>query len=166
MTQVRHPDTVKYPIVHCKYCGRGEQAYFNEPTRDRMVSNQTCFTCMYWEERAERLAFNASRQWPDMVAVTSEKGPMVYAIAGELPRFSGLGRGYGGSEFIIEFDDGRRMASSNMWSGQEVPKLWQNDPRFKPTARLLARSEVPDWSTEFDRLVKAGCHVTEIPGGN
>jgi len=157
MVPIDH-DRVKNPIVHCKCCGNEEMCVWIKETNDRLVANSMCFTCDFWEERGSSLAAAKDQKFPDTVVVHEDSGPMVYCVASEMPQHRGFMRGYGGSKFIIDFDDGRKMASSNMWSGQKIPTLWVKDPRFQPTARL--RTGFPGdreaFLQEFDSLIASG----------
>ena len=155
-------DLTKYPIVTCKCCGHSEQVRWVDEVNQKLIDNSWCFTCMYWEERLSecekaQAEYTAGR-WPEDVVVRDDRGVMVFGVSSELPRFNGFGRGYGGSKFIIEFDDGRRMCSTNMWSGTVIPTLRRDDPRFKPMGRLVPYHEMEDINVEYQRLFDAGCY--------
>lgn len=162
MVPIDH-DRKKNPIVHCKCCGHDEMCVWNEETNAKLVKNSMCFTCDYWEGSASRVARSVGMKFPTAVVVHNKEdgGPMVYFVANEMPQFRGLMRGYGGDRFIIDFDDGRKMASSNMWSGQKIPTLWAKDPRFVATARL--RTGFPGdrqaFLKEFDSLIASGAFL-------
>lgn len=92
----------------CKTCG--------EPVTHQHMPEKaldTCFTCWFWEEKLS-IADN-----PNTVRV---KGVHYFIHPDtEDGRFSG----FGGSRFIIKFNDGREVTTRNLWCQGGIPKRFR-----------------------------------------
>lgn len=101
------------PYVDCRECGQRGVLGWDHRVEQRMRDRSVCFTCLFWLERTERVNDPA-------IAVVDGK---FYTIAEEPSgddRFR-PGLGYGGRRFDIEFHDGRKVVSHNVWFGGEIP---------------------------------------------
>ena len=109
----------------CPGCGEtGFWTRYGGSEGARMARTGECFTCAFWEIRATRgcetvidgwtyYPGNRDRPWSD----------------------GGAGHGMSGRRFEIEYFDGRRIVTYDLWSGGEVPKRFRH--RFSDTARFV-----------------------------
>lgn len=72
-----------------------------------MGNNQTCFDCQFW---IEKIGIK------DRSNVVRADGGH-YIIGDESETI----KGFGGHEFIIQFNDGRRVTTTNLWFQGEIP---------------------------------------------
>ena len=112
--------------IKCSICG-------NKDNFDRWVKcNQTkimekenvCFNCAFWLEK---------------IALTDENTVVVngvrYTIEDE--NSNSIFKGFGGREFNIEFFDGRKVTSHNMWCQGEIPERFRSYPELQDNARFI-----------------------------
>jgi len=107
----------EYPMVSCKICGDREQAYYTDDIRNRMVSRQLCFTCLFWTEHIEN---------HDDQTVVIVKGVRYHMAPEDDKPGRGVGRGFGGSRFVIRFFDGREVVSTNLWCQGGIPERFKS----------------------------------------
>lgn len=113
--------------MNCKICGSTVDAnnYISKCSK-AMLKLQMCFRCNYWKERLEEDAKLPPHKWC-MIDGTH------YVI--ELDDPSSYFQGFGGAEFQIEFNDGHRVITHNLWCQGEPPKEWidkfPNNARFE-----------------------------------
>jgi hypothetical protein len=80
------------------------------PTQAKMDELQLCFTCLFWTEKLEY------KNDPRIVRVDGTQ----YVIGDEdAPRAF---RGFGGARFNIDFHDGRKVTSTNLWCNGDIPE--------------------------------------------
>jgi hypothetical protein len=114
--------------IKCSICG-------NEDNLNRWVKcNQTkimeqenvCFNCAFWLEK---------------IALTDENTVVVngvrYTIGDE--NSNSPFKGFGGREFNIEFFDGRKVTSHNMWYQGEIPERFRSYPELQDNARFIPK---------------------------
>jgi len=92
----------------CLECGNIVTTHYVEPTKTRLIEGNICFHCDHWVEWEKR-----------------KDDPRVARIEGGHYRYSdptdkGF-RGFGGRKFVIQFDDGRLIESSNLWFQGDIP---------------------------------------------
>ena len=85
-----------------------------DSVRDKLIKRQLCFKCNFWIEKVDLV------NHPDSVRVDGSH----YWINPERLR-PGAFRGFGGKQFIIIFNNGRRVTTTNLWHQGTIP------PRFK-----------------------------------
>lgn len=73
-----------------------------------------CFTCQFWTEKM----VPHFRDSP----MTARIGGRHYRIG---PERAGGFRGFGGARFIIQFHDGRKVVTTNLWSQGEIPEAYR-----------------------------------------
>lgn len=107
----------------CKMCGATERLQWIESTKAELIKHQLCFTCNFWRERLERHQDN-----PNSVIIDNT----AYMIGreDELHVF----RGFGGARFVICFDDGREVVTTNLWCQGGIPDIWK--PFFRNNAHF------------------------------
>lgn len=98
----------------CRVCGEHETGSWIDKRAQWMERQQLCFSCSVWEETLPR------RDDPHIVRV---KGTQ-YVIGEE--RDNGGFRGYGGARWNIEFFDGRRVTSTNLWCNGDIPPHYRD----------------------------------------
>lgn len=86
-----------------------------------------CHTCTFWQEWVNRFARGKPHEYAIIDGTT-------YSIGSEEDG-ARYGRGFGGARFVIVFDDGARIVTTNLWHGGEVPERWAaqlpNNARFE-----------------------------------
>ena len=102
--------------IICSICGREEDPshWSNE---NEMRENQMCFECNLWHERAEKFKTLPEHE----IAIIDG---VYYSIDDEDSKSPF--RGFGGARFQIEFNDGYKVVSTNLWCGGDIPEIWQN----------------------------------------
>lgn len=107
-------------MVHCEVCGKEleESGYMNANLCHAGVNGQginiitddDCFSIHLWRERVKTFD-------PNKHAIINGRW---YTIGQEEGDKNGFGRGFGGYKFIIQFDDGRVVTSTNLWHGGKI----------------------------------------------
>lgn len=123
----------------CPGCGKsGPHGNYSGPEGKRMVQTGECFTCAFWELKAT--------QKHDVVI-----DDFLYSIGREPgPNSDSRDLGMAGRRFDIEFFDGRRVTTRNLWAGGQIPERFRD--RIPNTARFAGgaqRKQVGDttcWS--------------------
>lgn len=107
--------------MNCKICEKTDYStnYGPCPEKGRMERDGICFICACWELRAER---NNS---------TVIEG-VVYTPGN---RTKGEFRGMAGRRFDIEYFDGRRVTTFELWCGGAIPERLRG--RIPDTAKFL-----------------------------
>jgi hypothetical protein len=112
----------------CKECGKPEanpDKYSNCPEKAIMQDKTLCFYCAFWHV----LARNSKNKELVIDGHT-------YSIGREpTPGGDKWGLGFGGRRFDIEFNDGRKVTTHNLWAGSVVPERWRSE--FPDTAKFL-----------------------------
>jgi len=110
--------------VKCKECGKQEKLHWTEATNERLIREKLCFSCNFWNEK-----------------IGIKNDPMVvridgchYQIEDEIDEPIAF-RGYGGRKFVILFDDGRKIVTTNLWFQGEIPKRFQE--RLPDNAKFI-----------------------------
>ena len=114
--------------INCSICG-------NKDNLDRWAKcNQTkimekenvCFNCAFWLEKIALTDENT-------VVVNGER----YTIGDE--NSNSPFKGFGGREFNIEFFDGRKVTSHNMWYQGVIPERFRSYPELQDNARFIPK---------------------------
>ena len=102
--------------MKCKICGKEEDvSHFIH--REELEKQGICFSCDLWQKRA------VDYQKEDKYLHPIIDG--VYYTVGDENSKSYF-RGFGGSRFQIEFEDGHKVISTNLWCGGDVPEIWRS----------------------------------------
>ena len=103
--------------MNCKICGSPVDAdhYINDVAL-KMRKHQMCFGCNFWREMLEKDA-----KCPPYTACMIDGTH--YVIAPDDP--SSYFQGFGGAEFQIEFNDGTRVITHNLWCQGEPEGSWK-----------------------------------------
>lgn len=108
----------------CNDCGAENYhtEYCKSKEKDFIDSLGICFTCAFWRVLAD-----------DPSAKQLVIDGRVYGIGSE--NESGGMRGFGGRRFDIEYFDGRKVTTHNLWAGSSVPERYKSV--FPNTAKFL-----------------------------
>ena len=110
----------------CKICGNTYNLddYNTCDLTNIMEKEHVCFSCAFWLEK---------------IALTNENTVIVngerYTIGEENPDL--YFKGFGGAEFNIEFFDGRKVVSHNMWYQGKIPERFRKYPELQDNARFV-----------------------------
>jgi hypothetical protein len=147
------------PDRACAICGaKNYHTSYMGSEGKRMEADGICFSCAFWSDRAEKGCPTVIDGW-------------VYTPG---TRTTGEFRGMAGRRFDIEYFDGRKVTTFDLWSGGEIPERFRD--RIPDTARFVngaKRSNVG--GTRFGRLQAAsppsawrggGSPITPSPSNN
>lgn len=104
--------------MKCKICEEEmhEDDYI-EDVKVAMLKHQMCFNCNFWREMLEEDAKRPPHTWC-MIDGTH------YIIVPDNP--NSHFQGFGGREFQIEFNDGHRVVTHNLWCQGEPEGYWKD----------------------------------------
>lgn len=96
--------------MRCEICGKEiDRSYYS----NAILCSSECFHDHYWLERVH------NQDSPTQVVING----CVYQI-GEEDSMSSF-RGFDGARFEIEFYDGRKVVTTNLWSNGEIPEKFR-----------------------------------------
>lgn len=113
----------EYPTVTCRHCGKTEEACYVEERKKSMVDNNHCFSCDFWMDLVKRHARDEN-----CVAVSKDSTglrPFSHVTIGPETTSPHAFRGFGGSKFEIEFADGTKRVTTNLWHQGEIPERFR-----------------------------------------
>ena len=110
--------------MKCPTCNKeiGTGSFISSDERS-MKENGECFECDIWRKSLEKL------NNPETAIIDGT----FYSIGDEDSKSPF--RGFGGARFQIEFNDGRRVITTNLWCGGDISKYWR-DNFYKDNARF------------------------------
>ena len=120
---------MKVLIEKCKECGKREDGDWADSTAEKLEKYQLCFKCNFWRETV------VIKDSSNVVRIDGRH----YIIGKEKEESSSAFKGFGGSKFVIVFNDGRRIKSTNLWHQGTIPE------HFK--------ERLPD-NAKFERSIK------------
>ena len=112
----------------CRICGNTDNLdrWNKDGISKIMEKEKVCCSCGFWLEK---------------IALTDENTVVVngtrYTIGKEDPYL--LFRGFGGREFNIEFFDGRKVVSHNLWCQGNIPERFRSYPELQDNARFVQK---------------------------
>lgn len=112
--------------IKCRICGKTDslEEWVECNEKKIMEKENVCFHCAFWLEK---------------IALTNENTVIVngerYTIGEENPDL--YFKGFGGAEFNIEFFDGRKVVSHNMWYQGKIPEMFRKYPELQDNARFV-----------------------------
>lgn len=111
----------------CKECGILEKNNYGIKLAKQMEDNQLCFDCNFWYNL---IAINTE---PNIVISNNHH----YMIEPDKPKdYKGF-LGFGGREFIIEFNDGRKVTTHNLGYQGEIPERFRD--KLKNNAKFIKK---------------------------
>lgn len=106
----------------CSKCGAPETAHYSNEARLR--DRQLCFSCNFWEEKAEQL--------PGEYIIINH---VLYLDGGHQPNTNPSFLGFAGRLWHIQMNDGRTIVTNNLWTGGRMPhEYWE---RFPDNAKFV-----------------------------
>lgn len=97
----------------CKICGK-----------EHNDSEDICFDCNFWSKKLLQ-----DKENPERIAIIDG----THYFIGDEDSQSGF-RGFGGARFQIEFNDGRKVVTTNLWCQGDIPEFWRN--KFPDNAKF------------------------------
>jgi len=100
-------EIIKYK---CKECGKKVlEKDLHYMDNDRLIKEKLCFTCDFWMKKVKTI------KDPNWVRVNNES----YYIGDETEK--GF-RGFDSRKFIIKFNNGKIIETTNLWHQGEIPQ--------------------------------------------
>jgi len=96
---------------YCKFCGEEEHA--NYCGNKRMVDNQLCFDCNYWDELTAKA--NESIRVKGTHYMLGPNGDKPHQF-----------NGFGGRKFVIKMKDGKLVETCDLWYQGRIPARFQS----------------------------------------
>lgn len=110
--------------MKCIICGKEVEEHFTNS--GTLESHKMCFNCNFWREQLVR----------DKELIGQHKTCMIdgthYIICDENSKSAF--KGFGGAKFQIEFNDGTRVVTTNLWCQGEPTAYWKD--KFPNNARF------------------------------
>lgn len=120
----------------CKDCGKADFSIsFIGDTKKVMDREGVCFDCAYWRMQLEK---------QHQVVIDGR----IYSLGNVNKPPNSPHAGMAGRRFVIEFFDGRRVTTHDLWSGSEIPAHLRE--RIPDNARFLG-------GAGFVRVGDGGC---------
>jgi hypothetical protein len=107
--------------MKCPTCKKELGTYVPISSDERsMEEHGECFECSLWRKRLP-LVKNSNVAIIDgtFYTIGDENDPSPF-------------RGFGGDEFVINFKDGRKVITTNLWCGGDISEYWK--PQFPDNA--------------------------------
>lgn len=112
--------------MKCKICGvEVDPSNFVKDCKDLLIKHQMCFSCNFWRERLEE-----DSKFPPHTACMIDG---THYIIGDENNKSAF-RGFDGYRFQIEFNDGTKVITTNLWCQGEPKGYWKD--KFPNNARF------------------------------
>lgn len=114
----------------CRICGATDnlENWINGNISKIMEEEGVCFRCAFWLEK---------------IALTDENTVVVngvrYTIGEDDP--NQIFKGFSGRKFDIEFFDGRKIVSHDVWCQGRIPDRFRTYPELQDNARFIHKSE-------------------------
>lgn len=130
---------VKRSDKPCAICGEENFTTSYFPCKQKTMIDRLgiCFTCAHWEVAAQEGC-------PTVI------NHMVYTPG---TRTTGEFRGMGGRRFDIEYFDGRKITTVDLWCGGEIPERWRdripNTARFAGGAKAVKVGDITCFNESF-----------------
>ena len=116
--------------IKCKICGNVDELdkWIECDIKKIMIKENVCFNCAYWLEK---------------IMQTDENTAIINGIRYTIEKENQIGRfrGFGGSEFNIEFFDGRKVTTHNLWCQGQIPEKFLNYPEMQNNARFVNKED-------------------------
>lgn len=99
--------------MKCKCCGNKIDFHYGKGLENKLKLLRICFTCDFWIEKFETLnSINVARINNNHYTIGREQD-------------DGGFRGHAGRKFIIKFDDGEVIKTTNLWHQGEIPERFR-----------------------------------------
>lgn len=110
--------------MKCKVCGKEEDisVYCNQ---ELLEKKGVCFSCKFWNDILKKDSERKPHTWCVIDGTH-------YVIEPDDP--GNYFQGFGGAEFQIEFNDGHRVVTHNLWCQGDIDPVWRD--KFPDNARF------------------------------
>jgi hypothetical protein len=98
---------------NCSKCGGPASLNYSACISDRLESQKICLSCDFWLNEVDH---------KNSVRIDGSH----FQIGPDYPKGYRGSLGFGGREFHIEFNDGRRVVTHNLWSQGEIPDRFRD----------------------------------------
>ena len=121
--------------IKCKVCGNTDNLNRWDDKCNItkiMETENVCFNCAFWFEK---------------IAETNNNTVIVNGIRYTIgdDNSTSYFKGFGGAEFNIEFFDGRKVVSHNLWCQGEIPENFRSYPELQDNARFVQNNKEIDF---------------------
>ena len=100
--------------IKCRICGRAEESdNWVRSTKEELESEHICFTCNHWRNLYEQDKTNPHFIVKGTHYIPDDEDSKSYF------------RGFGGSLFVIQLQDGRITKSTNLWCQGDISPEWR-----------------------------------------
>ena len=121
----------------CVECGGQRVLDFETSCRTRLIEQGVCFSCLFWRDKVncDLASLRGKFSEHDRVVVDGRH----FLITPDDTRHRDKWHcGHGGAEFIVQFNDGRRVVTHNLWSQGRIPAHFRE--RLPDNATFVKRS--------------------------
>lgn len=115
-------------MIKCRICGKDYDPS-HSMLKKEMEKHQMCFSCNFWRDMLEK----DSKRPPHTAVMINGTH---YVIGPE--NSSDFFRGFGGAKFHIEFNDGYKTVTTNLWCQGEPGEHWKE--KFPNNAKFVDRT--------------------------
>lgn len=120
--------------MKCKICGKEfDASHYVDSWANQMTAHQMCHSCNFWRNMLREDSERPSHTWC-MINGTH------YVIGDE--KDSSCFRGFGGAEFVIQFNDGVVVKTTNLWCQGEPDGYWKE--KFPDNAKFMDNKKWTD----------------------
>ena len=116
--------------VKCKEFGLHEKRQYLPDVAKRLRERGLCHGCDFWQGKVD---LRTDAQEASRLVRTPDHEHFHIG-----PSASNASRGFGGRAFIVEFFDGRKVETNNLWSQGTIPAHFRE--RLPPNANLRSKS--------------------------
>ena len=107
--------------MKCKECSAEISLNYMESSKTRMIERKLCFICLFWSNYVDCVEFGTIAT--QRIARINHKH---FVIGNEGKSRRAEFRGYGGAKFVIIFNNGDRVETTNLWAQGEIPERFRN----------------------------------------
>ena len=137
------PDLARRADAPCPVCGKtGFSRNYGSGIGERMQKTGECFECDFWGQRCKSPQELVIDNY--CYSIGSEPKP------GERRSFLGMG----GRRFDIEFFDGRKVTTHNLWAGGLIPERFRaripNTAKFAGGASREKAGDITCWNASHE----------------
>lgn len=103
--------------MKCKICGKEEDpSRFGFGVKDELEKECHCFECHFWASRLEE-----DKNLPPHTVCMIDGGHYIIEDENDKSHF----RGFGGDKFVIKFNDGTEVTTTNLWYQGKPQGYWK-----------------------------------------
>lgn len=95
--------------MNCSRCGEVHNGGYDHIPY--IKQHKVCFGCYFWEQ------YIHDKDQPEIARIDGQ-----HYVIGDEPTTPNFMCGFGGRRFLIRFNDGRVVSTTNLWSQGEIPQ--------------------------------------------